>query len=87
MEPVTKKWLVDILMGVSFVVCFVTGLVKDRMFMGLTGLSGLILPYGLISDLHDWSGILMGFFVLVHLVLNRRWILAVTKKVFSLEER
>lgn len=81
MEPVTKKWLIDILMGISFVICTITGLLKDRILMAAAGLSGLVLPYALLSDLHDWSGLLMTCFVFVHLVLNRRWILSVSRNL------
>ena len=80
---VKAKWLVDILMGISFLVCFVTGLLKYEVLLQVTGLNNVVLPAALISDLHDWTGILMGLFVVLHLVLNRRWILATTKKILA----
>ena len=36
-----------------------------------------------MSNLHDWSGLFLGLFVAVHLILNRGWIIAMTKKVLS----
>jgi hypothetical protein len=83
MDSVKLRWLVDLLMGITFFVCFVTGLLKYTVVLQLTGLSNVILPAALISDLHDWSGILLGLFVLLHLILNRRWIISTTKKILA----
>jgi cytochrome b subunit of formate dehydrogenase len=68
-------------MGVVFVICFVTGLLKYNLLQQVLGLNELVLPFAFISDLHDWSGILLGVFVAVHLFLNRRWIVTMTKKM------
>lgn len=68
-------------MGITFAVCFVTGLLKFPLLLQISGLYRIVLPSSLISDLHDWSGILLGLFVLVHLYLNRTWIIAMTRKV------
>jgi hypothetical protein len=83
MDSVKLNWLVDLLLGITFFVCFVTGLLKYTVLLQLTGLSTIILPAALISDLHDWSGILLGLFVFVHLLLNRRWIISTTKKILA----
>ena len=83
MDSVKLNWLVDLLLGITFFVCFVTGLLKYTVLLQLTGLSTIILPAALISDLHDWSGILLGLFVLFHLLLNRRWIISTTKKILA----
>ncbi|MGA7797494.1 MAG: DUF4405 domain-containing protein [Methanoregula sp.] len=83
MDSVKLNWLVDLLLGITFFICFVTGLLKYTVLLQLTGLSNIILPAALISDLHDWSGILLGLFVFVHLLLNRRWIISTTKKILA----
>ena len=83
MEGFTVKWLNDLLMGVTFLVCFITGLLKYSVLLQLTGLNNILLPAAFISDLHDWSGILLGLFVFLHLFLNRRWIIATTHKMFG----
>ena len=36
-----------------------------------------------ISLVHDWSGLIMGLFVLIHLALHWRWIVVVTKNIFG----
>jgi hypothetical protein len=75
------KWAVDLAMGVAFLISFITGMFKFTYFMRLFGLTSLRLPIAQMSNLHDWSGLLLGLFVAVHLVLNRGWIMAMTKKV------
>jgi hypothetical protein len=83
MDGVKVNWLVDLLMGITFAICFITGLLKYTVLLQLTGLSTVILPAALISNLHDWSGLLLGFFVFLHLLLNRRWIISTTKKILA----
>jgi hypothetical protein len=83
METKMLKWSVDLALAIMFAVCFVTGLLKFPLLLQATGIYRLVLPSALISDLHDWSGLFLGFFVLVHLSLNRIWIIAMTKKVLA----
>ena len=83
MDWVKVKWLVDLLMGITFAICFITGLLKYTGMLQLTGLDTVILPEALISNLHDWSGILLGLFVFFHLFLNRRWIISTTRKILG----
>jgi hypothetical protein len=83
MDAVKVKWLIDLLMGISFLVCLVTGLLKYSVLLQLTGLNNVVLPAALISDLHDWTGLLMGLFVFLHLLINRRWIISTTKKILA----
>ena len=77
------KWVVDIGLLASFLVCVVTGIFKFTLLMRMLGLTQLVFPLALMSDIHDWSGILLIILVGVHLVLNRRWIWAMTKKILS----
>jgi Domain of unknown function (DUF4405) len=74
----------DLLMGIAFLICFITGLFKFTLLMRMLGLTGAVLPLALMSDIHDWSGIALGLFVALHLFLNRTWILSMTRKVFFL---
>jgi len=56
----------DVGMGLSFLVVFITGIIK------------LEHPRE-VMFLHDWSGVLMGIFVLLHLILHLKWIFVMTK--------
>jgi len=81
------KWFLDLAMGISFLVSFVTGFFKFTFLMRITGLVDLVLPLALMSDIHDWSGLALGFFVAVHLFLNRSWIMSMTRRILSFEKK
>ena len=77
------KWCVDLGMGIAFLFSAATGVLKFTILMRISGFTDLILPMALVSDIHDRAGILLSLFVLVHLSLNRAWILSMTKKVLA----
>ena len=77
------RWCIDIGMAVLFVVVFVTGLFKWTLLMRALGLTDLVMPVALMSDIHDWAGLLLGFMVALHLFMNRAWIISTTKKVLA----
>ena len=78
---------VNIGLMISFLVCFVTGLIKWPGLIKIIGTSWYgVLHVRNISLLHDWSGLIMGLLVLFHLVLNWNWMVMVTKKIFKRNE-
>jgi hypothetical protein len=77
------RWSLDVLMAVAFLISFVTGMLKFTVLMRITGLSAIILPSASISDLHDWSSVLLGLLVFIHLYFNRFEIMAMTKRVVA----
>lgn len=77
------KWSVDIGLLITFLVCAITGLFKFTLLMRTLGLTDLVFPLALMSDIHDWSGILLVILVGVHLFMNRHWIANVTKKIVT----
>ncbi len=81
MDRKILKWSADLAMGIVFMICFVTGLLKFSVLLQVTGLNELVLPSAFISDLHDWSGILLGLLVFIHLFLNRNWIISMTRQI------
>lgn len=78
------NYIVDVVMGISFILLFITGLIK---FPGLVGSFFGIrfgdLPVGLLSTIHDWSGLIMGIFVLFHIALQWKVLTGMTRKIFS----
>jgi hypothetical protein len=80
------KWGLDLAMGVTFLISFVTGMFKFTFFMQVSGLNALVLPIAQMSLIHDWSGFLLGIFVACHLILNRAWIMTMTRKILSGEK-
>lgn len=75
------QYATNVLMGLFFITSFVTGLLKFTLLLRLSGLNQLLLPSALISDIHDWSGIMLGLLVLFHLYMNRRWIITMTRNI------
>jgi hypothetical protein len=35
----------------------------------------------MMSDIHDWAGLALGFFVAAHLFLNSAWNIKMTRKI------
>lgn len=81
MDSKKLKWSIDLVMGIFFLTSFITGLVKFMVLLRWTGLNGIVIPYALISDIHDWSGVILGLCVFTHLFLNRQWIINMTRKI------
>lgn len=77
------RWCVDVSMGATFLVTVITGLFNWTLLMRTSGLTGIVLPLALMSEIHSWAGPLMALLVFVHLYINRAWIFATTKKIFS----
>ena len=44
---------------------------------------GITIKTANISLLHDWSGLIMGLLVIIHLALHWRWMVGVTKILFK----
>jgi len=68
------NYFVDIGMAISFVIVAVTGILK------LPALGGRTRDYML---LHDWAGVVLAVFVLLHLILHWNWIICMTKSFFQ----
>jgi len=77
------RWFLDLAMGVAFLLCFITGFFKFTVLIRTIGLTNLVLPLALMSDIHDWAGLALGFFVFAHLLVNRTWIMVMTRKIMS----
>ena len=84
MNNLKLDYWVDVGLAISFFICFFTGLIKWPGLIKIIGASAYkILHVRNISLLHDWSGLIMGLLVLIHLILHWRWIVAVTKNIFK----
>ncbi len=76
----TLNYLVDLCAVVSFLVVFVTGVVK---MPGLKNTFMDVLPMSEVSWLHDWVGILLGVLVFIHLLLHWRWVVSTTRRLLD----
>ncbi|MBW2966281.1 DUF4405 domain-containing protein [Candidatus Woesearchaeota archaeon] len=80
------NYWIDIGLGISFIISFITGLFK---FPGITQYFTAVfrvIPSYYMSKIHDYSGLVMGSLVLVHLILHWRWIVAMTKNILKKNE-
>jgi len=87
MNKAKINYWIDVGLGISFIISFVTGIFK---FPGLTQYFRSV--YRIISaiymaKIHDWSGLIMGLLVLAHLILHWRWLVAMTKNIFKKNEQ
>ena len=83
MNTTKIRYAIDIGLLVSFFSVFVTGTIKHPITSsGIWARLGIYPTYG-ISQIHDTSGLVMGILVLLHLVLNWKWIVATTKMIIS----
>ncbi len=83
MNNLKLNYFVDVGLAISFFICFITGLIKWPGLIKVIGTSAYrILHVRNISILHDWSGLIMGLLVLVHLILHWGWIVSVSKSIF-----
>ena len=83
MNKTILNYWIDVGLAISFFICFITGLIKWPGLIKLIGVSTYrTLSFSNISMLHDWSGLIMGLLVLVHLVLHWGWIVAISKSIF-----
>lgn len=79
------NYWIDIGLMASFSICFYTGLLKWPGLVKIIGVSAYnFLQIKNVSLLHDWSGLIMGLLVLVHLALHWKWLMAVTKNIFKI---
>jgi len=82
------KYLIDLGLLISFLGVTITGIIKFKSFLLLLGIQidYALIPMEVISQIHDWAGLAMAILVLVHLILNWDWIVAVTKDIFLKEK-
>ena len=88
MDKIKLNFWIDVGLAISFFICFFTGLIKWPGIIKIIGVSAYkVLHVKNISVLHDWSGLIMGLLVIVHLVLHWKWIVCATKVVFKGEKK
>jgi len=88
MDRMKLNFWIDVGLAISFFICFFTGLIKWPGIIKIIGTSAYrALHVKNISVLHDWSGLIMGLLIMVHLVLHWKWIVCATKAVFKGEKK
>ena len=83
MNQAKINYWIDVGIGISFLVSFVAGIIKWRSLMVKLGVNYASLPLRTLSFLHDWGGLLLGFFALLHIIFHWKWICSMTKSFFK----
>jgi len=82
MDKAKMNYFIDVLMALAFFTLFVTGILKFPRLLPSLGISYSRLPMNLVSQIHDWSGIILGILVFLHLALHCKWLWTMTKNLF-----
>ena len=83
MEKRTAKYLIDVGMLVSGILCALTGIIKLPALLTFVDLRGMILPFYQISLVHDGSGVVFVVLVIAHPGYNWRWMATVTRSLLK----
>ena len=83
MNKAKVNYIVDILLCISFLLVAVTGVIKLRFIMDALGLTWSTGPMPTLSFIHDWSGVIMAILVVVHIALNWRWLVCMTRAMLG----
>jgi len=87
MERNKINYWIDIGLTISFVLVFLTGIFKFPALVRYFGWVYNAIPGRTLSRIHDWSGLIMGLLVFVHLAMHWKWMVAMTKNVFKRKEK
>ncbi|MFH1474214.1 MAG: DUF4405 domain-containing protein [Candidatus Aenigmatarchaeota archaeon] len=75
------KYVVNVGLIIVFFAISVTGLVKFPGLVQYIGMNRGSLPMYEINLIHEWSGVVMVLLVLIHFILNIKWMIVMTKKL------
>jgi hypothetical protein len=77
------NYTVDVGMLISFVAVLFTGIVKFPMLLRMLAKRGVYLPSSEITIVHEWGGVMMALFIMLHLILHWKWLASSTKRFFT----
>jgi hypothetical protein len=83
MDKIKLNYAIDLGLAISLISVALTGLIKFPGLLRFFGINYLQLPIGIISLIHDWSGIVLSALVLLHLILHWSQIVCFTKGLFG----
>lgn len=83
MEKSKANYVVDIGLIISFIGVFVSGIFKFYPLRNIFAGVFEIISKETMRTIHDWSGIVMGILVIIHIALNWNFMVMETKEMFS----
>ena len=82
MNRAELNYFIDIGLGISFLIVFITGIIRLPGLLSSLGISYSSVNTGNVSMLHDRAGIAMGILVITHIILHWGWIMSMTRVIF-----
>lgn len=76
-------YIVDIFLFIFSLIVVVSGVIKFPGLLTLLNFDPFSLPQSEITFLHDWIGIALTVLTMVHILLNWKWIMAMSKKLLN----
>ena len=73
------RYCIDIGLVVSAVLCIATGIIKFPELTSTINRTGLVLPFNLITYVHDWSGVVLAVLIVIHLVFGWPWLAGISR--------
>ena len=77
------KYVINLGLLITFCSSLITGLTKFPGLLHYFRIEIKLLPLQQINTVHDWSGIILIYLVLMHLLFNWKWLVAMTKRIFG----
>lgn len=87
MNKLKLNYIIDVGLAISFLIVFITGIIKWPGLLPKLGLTYQQVPFQRITKMHDIWGLIMGILVFVHIILHWKWITTMTKKMFKKKTR
>ncbi len=78
MKRTTLNYIVNLGLLTAFSVVFLTGIGKFPLLLRFLARYRIYLPSNQITLVHEWGGVTLGSFILLHIVLHWKWIVTVT---------
>jgi hypothetical protein len=75
------RYFVNLFLLTSFILVFITGILKFPGFLSFFGLNPLMVQYNIISLIHDYSGLIAFILTLIHMLFYLRKFYNKTKKI------
>jgi hypothetical protein len=75
-----RNYIIDMAILATGVLCGITGIIKWPGLAASLGLSYQSLPMEPLTLIHDWSGLFMCIFAILHVIMHLKWLASMTKK-------
>lgn len=77
------NYFIDIGMGITFLISFLTGVIKFKGSLLFFAKIGIFFSTYWTNLIHGWAGLLMGVFVFIHLLLHFRLIKVLSRNLLN----